>query len=363
MRIVIKIGTSTLTKTDGSLNAAYINALGKTLALLKNAGHEIVLVSSGAIGAGIGHLGVGRRPKTIRQKQALAAIGQPLVMDAYRQSLKPYKVGIAQVLITRYDFDSRTNYLNARNTISEILSYGIVPIINENDTVAVEEINFGDNDTLAALVAVSVAADAFFIFTDVSGLYRDKKDKNSLIEIVPRISKEVYALAGGAQSSKGTGGMVTKLDAAKIATLSGIKTAILSGKDFSLLPAILNGERFSGTLFEAAKTPMEAKKSWIAFGKKCSGSIYVDDNAAKALTEKGKSLLAKGIVKVSGNFNLGDNVSIHSGNAEVARGLVNYGSKDLSKIAGKNSSDIEKILNKAVSHQEAVHRDNMVIVK
>jgi glutamate 5-kinase len=253
MKLVIKIGTSTITKPDGSLNTPYINAFGKTLAEIKKSSNEIIIVSSGAIGAGLGHLKLKERPKTVPEKQALAAIGQPQVVRTWRESLGAYKISVAQVLLTRGDFDDKTRHANMKNTLKQILSYGAIPIINENDTVAVDEIKFGDNDTLAANVAVSTKADMLFIFTDVDGLYCGTPKKSALIKVVGRITKKIRAMARGTSiGGKGTGGMTTKLNAAQIATAAGIKTVILNGKKFKLLDGILKGAP-CGTLFTANK--------------------------------------------------------------------------------------------------------------
>jgi len=362
MKLVIKVGTSTITDKNGGLNGQYISALAQTVAQLKKENNEILIVSSGAIGAGIGHLNLKSKPKTLREKQALAAVGQPLIMNAYADAFSAYNLSVAQVLLTRDDFENRVKYINARNTLCELIDRQIIPIVNENDTVAVEEINFGDNDTLAALAACAVDADLLVILTDVDGLYDGIPSKSKLIDKVAKITPEIENYATGKSSSgKGTGGMATKISAAKIATASGVNVVITNGSKIGFLKDIASGEA-RGTLFEAGKRCLEAKKSWIAFSKKPKGNIFVDKRAAQALTEGGKSLLAAGIVKVSGNFKRGDTVIISEAesNKDFARGLVNFDSEEMQKIKGKKSKEIQKII--AAAEEEAVHRDNLVII-
>lgn len=244
MKIVIKIGTSTLIGKNGRINVKYVSELAKNISALQNDRHEIIIVSSGAIGAAIGYLKLKSRPKTLREKQALAAVGQPLIMNAYSREFKKHKKTVAQVLLTRDDFDNRTKYINARNTLSRLLEQNIIPVINENDTVAFEEINFGDNDTLAALVAAAVSADKLFLFTDVDGLYEGHPSRGLLIRTVENINEEIESFAGGKSSSgKGTGGMKTKIVAAKIATLAGVDTVIANGGRLGILKEIIANEK------------------------------------------------------------------------------------------------------------------------
>jgi len=362
MKIVIKVGTSTLTDKDGLLDKKYLSNLAGHIAGLRKNWHEIIIVSSGAIGAGMGHLKLKKRPETLREKQALAAVGQPLIMNAYAEAFSVHSVSVAQVLLTRDDFEDRTKYINARNTLCELTEQRIIPVINENDTVAVEEINFGDNDTLAALVAASVNADKLVIFTDVDGLYDDHPSRGRLINTVEKITEEVENYAtGGSSSGKGTGGMKTKLIAAKIASASGVETVITNGAKPELLDEIVSGGR-AGTLFSAGKRRLEAKKSWIAFGKKPKGNLFVDKKAAEALTCKGKSLLAAGIMKISGTFKRGDTVFVTDSDTkkDFAAGLVNFSSEDMQLIKGKKTTEIKKMLGHA--EDEVIHRDNLVIL-
>jgi glutamate 5-kinase len=360
MKIVIKIGTSALTDKDGFLNQRYISEFSNSIANLKADGYDIVIVSSGAIGAGRRQLNA-QKPINIRQKQALAAIGQPLIMNAYSQALSKYNINAAQLLLTRDNFDNRDKYINIRNTLCELLRKNIIPIINENDTVAVEEINFGDNDTLAALVSIAVEADIFIILTDVEGLFAGKPSKSKLITKVEKITQEIEDYASQYSSSKnGTGGMKTKVSAAKAASLSGIDVIITSYLKHNLLKEIVINKNY-GTHFIAKKTHIALKKSWIAFSKKCKGSILVDKRAAEILINKGKSLLAAGIVSVEGVFKRGDTVIISDNSRkDFARGISNYDSSDLNKIKGKKSAQIKKII--AGAQEEVVHRDNLAIL-
>ncbi|MCL2484657.1 MAG: glutamate 5-kinase [Endomicrobia bacterium] len=362
MKIVIKVGTSTLTDKNGLLNKKYISELAEKLVALQNGNNKILIVSSGAIGAGQGQLKLKDRPKILREKQALAAVGQPIIMNAYADAFAKYGKTVAQLLLTRDDFDSRVKYINARNTLNELSERGIIPVINENDTVAVDEINFGDNDTLASLVAAAVHADKLVIFTDVDGLYDGHPSKAKLIAKVENITEEIEGFATGKSASgKGTGGMKTKIIAAKIASASGIDTIIANGSKLERLKDIINGTGIC-TIFPARKCCLEAKKTWIAFSKKPKGNIFVDKKAAEALIVKGKSLLAAGIVKVSGSFKRGDTVAVADVETkkDFARGLVNYDFDDLQKVKGKTTAEMKKIID--VTDDEIIHRDNMVIL-
>lgn len=361
MRLVIKIGTNLLTSADGTLDKNRIKKFVTEIARLKKEGHGVVLVTSGAIGAGMGKMKVATRPDSLREKQALAAIGQPILMNAYQQYFDALGVILAQVLLTRQDFDDRSRYLNARNTMLALLDMGAVPVINENDTVAVDEINFGDNDTLAAIVAAKISADLLFLLTDVDGLFKGMPGESELIEKVEKITKDIEQYAGGAASgSKGTGGMKTKIAAAKIAVASGVKMIIMNGRAPESIAKALEGESV-GTLFLPGKA-LEPRKCWIAFGTKCKGSITVDAGAAAALVKNDKSLLATGIVSAEGKFAVGDPVSIYAPDGtEIARGLSYFSAEDIKKIKGKKSPDIRQLLPEA-DFDEVVHKDNLVIL-
>jgi len=362
VRIVIKAGTNLLTTRTGEVDRKRIFALAKEIADLRKQNNEVLIVTSGAIGAGLGKLKISRKPSSLKEKQAFAAIGQPLLMDIYQDAFSALKINVAQVLLTRHDFDERQKYVNARNTLSSLLELGAVPVINENDTVAVEEINFGDNDTLSALVASAVSADWLVILTDVEGLYKGVPGKSELINYVEKISPEIERYASGTSSSgKGVGGMKTKVLAAKIATSSGIRTAIANGLEKDIIAKIIKGEK-RGTVFAPQKA-LEAKKHWIAFGSSCKGQIMVDEGAAKALLKGGKSLLPSGVIRTQGGFDSGDTVSIlDSGGKEIARGVANYSCEEVEKIKGRKSADIKKILSK-YSTDEVIHRDNLVVLE
>ena len=362
MRLVIKVGTSTLTSKDGLLNREYIFNLAQRLSELQDNNHEIIIVSSGAVGAGRAKLGVSSRTKTTRENQAFAAVGQPLVMNAYSDAFIKYGKTVAQILLTREVFDKRAEYINARNTLNVLLQNKVIPIINENDTVSISEINFGDNDTLAALVASTIDADKLIIFTDVDGFYRGNPATSELIPKIDKITEDIESYAtSGSSSGKGTGGMKTKITAAKIAAASGVDTIITNGSKLNLLKNIVSDCQ-AGTVIKAEKQCLQAKKSWIAFSKKAKGTIFVDNKAADILSNKGKSLLPAGIVKISGTFHRGDTVNIANAatKKDFARGLINYDSSIVEKIKGKKTIDIKKVMD--TQEDEIVHRDNMVLL-
>jgi glutamate 5-kinase len=362
MRIVIKVGTSTLTTKDGLLNRKYIFSLVDKVVELQKDKHEILIVSSGAVAAGRSRFGVNFKAVTLRDKQAFAAVGQPLVMNAYSNAFAKYGKVVAQILLTREVFDKRVDYINARNTLNTLLKSKVTPIMNENDSVSIDELNFGDNDTLASLVAATIDADDLIIFTDVDGFYGGDPSTSSIIPRIEKITEEIENFASGNSSSgKGTGGMKTKIAAAKIAAASGVDTIITNGLKLNLLKDIVSGRQV-GTIIKAKKYCLGAKKSWIAFSKKAKGTIFVDIKAEEVLLNKGKSLLASGIVKISGNFQRGDTVNIANVETgkDFARGLTNYNSENLEKIKRKKTLDMRKIIN--IIEDEIVHRDNMVIL-
>lgn len=362
MRIVIKVGTSTLTTKEGLLNEQYIFNLAKEISVLREYGHKILVVSSGAVSAGKSHLCIKDKHKALREKQAYAAVGQPLLMNAYSKAFADYNNIVSQILLTRDVFDRRTNYINVRNTLNTLIESNIIPIINENDSVSIDEINFGDNDMLSALVALAVDADKLIIFTDVDGVYNGNPKTSLVISKIDHITEEIEKLASSDSSSgKGTGGMKTKIIAAKIATASGVDTIITNGAKLNLLKEIILGTPV-GTMVLASKKHLEAKKSWIAFSKKSKGTIFIDQKAEDFLLNKGKSLLAVGITKVSGTFKRGDTINIANAQTkkDFARGLTNYDSDILEKVKGKKTQEIKKIVD--VGDQEIIHRDNLVII-
>lgn len=361
MIIVVKVGTNLLTAKDGTLDKSSVKAFVADLIKVKNSGHSVVLVTSGAIGAGMGQMKLKTRPQTLKEKQALAAVGQPILMAAYHEEFGKQGATVAQVLLTRQDFDDREQYLNARNTMLTLLEMGVIPVINENDTVAVEEINFSGNDILAALVAAKICADTLVLLTDVDGLYKGKPGESELVETVEKVTEEIESYASGdSGSGKGVGGMKTKLKAAKIASAAGVTTVIANGGKAGILEKIVAGKK-AGTVF-APNKHLEARKCWIAFGTNCRGRIYIDEGAEQALTARGKSLLSSGIVKVEGKFDKGDTVSIIGGDdKEIARGLAAFSSEEVDKIKGKKSIEISSILGYDAA-EEVIHRDNLVIL-
>jgi glutamate 5-kinase len=361
-RLVVKIGSSTLTYPTGKLNLYQLERLVREVVDLKHQGLEIILVTSGAVGAGMGKLGLEERPKNIPEKQALAAIGQGLLMHMYEKLFSEYDKTVAQVLLTREDLMNRGRYLNARNTLLTLLRLGAIPIINENDTVAFEEIKFGDNDTLAALVAGLVDADLLVLLSDIDGLYTADPRQDStaqLIKIVEELTAEIIELAGGSGTKLGSGGMVTKLQAAKIASNSGIPMMVTNGSREGVMREIIQGIN-PGTLFIPRDHRINTRKTWIAFASKTNGRLYVDKGAEKALIEKGKSLLPSGITKVEGNFKRGCVVKIIGQSHEIARGIVNYKASEIEQIKGCQSQDIEKILGHK-DYDEVIHRDNLTL--
>lgn len=342
-----------------------IEKLVRQITDLHNQGKEVLLVTSGAVGAGMGRLGLKQKPKTIPHKQALAAIGQGQLMQVYAKLFSEYGKTVAQVLLTREDLGQRNRYLNARHALLTILDYGLIPIINENDVVAVEELKFGDNDTLSALVAGLVDADLLLILSDIEGLYTaDPRhdDQAALISQVGEITPEIEALAGGAGTIIGTGGMFTKIQAAKIATNSGVSLVIAKGDQRGIINKVVEGQEV-GTLFIAKEHKLQSRKRWLAFGLPLHGRLNIDSGAVKALLERGKSLLPRGVIRVEGEFQEGDLVAVCDlTGQEIARGLVNYSSEEVKKIKGCYSKEILTVLGHK-HYDEIIHRDNLVVIK
>lgn len=369
-RIVIKVGTHLLTKESGELNKEYISELVENIAELYRQSIEVILVTSGAIVTGSAKLNLIGKLKSLREKQAAAAVGQPLLMQVYKENFDKFNIPISQLLLTRDDFENRLRYLNARTTINCLLEFGVVPIINENDTVSVEEIQFGDNDTLSALVATKIEADTLIILTDVEGLFDSDPQKNKnakLIKVVKEITPEIEQIAERSVSSMpslsrvGTGGMFTKVQAAKITTASGIETFIVDGRKPRVIKDVVANKPV-GTRFLSRKKINKLRKRWIAFGTKLKGIIVIDDGAVEAITKRGSSLLPSGVVSVEGEFEFGDTVSIVTlTNKEIGRGIVLYSSKEIEEIKGKKSSEISSILGKC-DFEEIIHRDNLVVM-
>ncbi|MFQ3652574.1 MAG: glutamate 5-kinase [Gemmataceae bacterium] len=363
--VVIKVGTNVLTGDDGSLAPERFAALAQQLAALRAMGKRVVLVSSGAIGAGVGRLALGKRPSDLRQLQACASIGQPFLMRAWETAFGPHQIPTAQLLLTAADFDSRTRYLNIRNTLSTLFEYGCLPIVNENDTVSVAEIQFGDNDHLAALVTNLLQAPLLIILSVVDGLFTadPTTDPNAQpIATVEQIDAEVMGRAGSTRSALGTGGMRSKLRAARLVTVAGESVILASGRRPEVLSAIFRSERV-GTLFLPHATTLPAWKRWVGYTARPKGWLMVDAGARTALVEKGKSLLPIGIVQVSGSFSKGDVVEIRDAQGiEFARGLTNYPAATVDKLRGLRSDQMREILG-SVPYAEIIHRDNLVIIK
>jgi len=363
MRLVVKIGSNIIT-AKGGLDEQRIKAIAVDISHLFEAGHEVAVVSSGAIAAGMGKLGFRKKPVEIKMKQAIAAVGQSSLMWAYEKVFAENGIKVAQVLLTRDVFSDRARYINSKNTLITLLGLKIVPIINENDTVAIDEIRFGDNDQLAALVASLIEADRLFILSDVDGLYEaDPKERPGarLISVIEEITPELEKMAGGSGSLVGTGGMYSKLLAAKKAVSSGIIVNIINGKRPGLIGEILAG-RPHGTEFRPKKERLSARKGWIAYGVKAKGRLIIDDGAKEALMHKGRSLLPSGIIAVEGDFKNGDPVYCVTAKGErIAKGISNYSSEEVEKIKGRKTSEIETVLGYRYS-DEVIHRDNLVLV-
>jgi len=362
-RIVVKIGSNVLTGADGRVNERLIGELARQIAGLCREGREIVLVTSGAISTGMVRMGLVKRPNELPQLQAAAAVGQSHLMNLYAKQFSAQGMEVAQILLTADDLKVRQRHLNSRNTIIALLERKIVPVINENDTVSAEEIKFGDNDTLSALVSNLVKADLLVILTDIEGLMRrdPKRGGGELIREVRSMSPEIEALAQGAGSARGTGGMASKLKAVKMVTSSGEAAIIADGRAGDTLEKLFAGEEL-GTLFHPASGKLRGRKRWIAFFIKPKGKIVVDDGAASALLNRGKSLLPTGVNDVVGDFKGGDQVSIITlAGREIARGLTNYTAEDLRKVKGLKTGAIHGVLGYK-DYDEVVHRDNLVLI-
>ena len=361
-RIVVKIGSALLVEQEsGAIHRKWLDALGDDVAALRAKGCEVLIVSSGAIAVGRRHLGLTHQRLKLEEKQAAAATGQIRLAHAYQETLARHGITVAQVLLTIEDTEARRRHLNARSTLLSLLGLGVVPVINENDTVATSEIRFGDNDRLAARVAAMVLADALVLLSDIDGLYTadPKRDPNAtLLPVVEALTPEIEAMAGEALPGYSSGGMVTKLAAARIATGSGCRMAIADGQALNPLAALAKGGR--STWFLPQTRPLAARKQWIAGALKPEGTLTVDDGARAALAS-GKSLLPAGVVAVRGNFERGDAVIVadRSG-TEIARGLSAYSSADAARIAGHKSREIEQVLGYR-GRDEMIHRDDLVL--
>ncbi|MGZ9584094.1 glutamate 5-kinase [Paenibacillus marinisediminis] len=363
-RIVVKIGSSSLTSEHGGLCKERIAFYAAELQTLSAYGMQIVLVTSGAVAAGFSHIGYETRPKILHEKQAAAAVGQALLMQAYQEHLQPYGLAAAQILLTRQDFANRKRGHNAHMTIEELLKQGVIPIVNENDTVSIDELKFGDNDTLSALVANLVHATRLVIITDTDGLYTSdprKDPKATRFDHINHITDEIYAYAGGAGSAVGTGGMRSKLDAARIAMRGGVRAFVgCVNEPGDLLNAVQGAGK--GTYFDTQLHSLPVKKQWLGFHSTPLGCIVVDQGAEHALLVNGSSLLPAGVTKVQGQFHAGDVVEVIGLDGKlIGRGIVNYDNEQLQSIAGSSTMEVLKHFD--VSRIEVIHRDEWVTLR
>ena len=363
-RVVVKVGTSTLVRTSGKPDFRRMDRLVREIADLKNEGREMVLVSSGAIAIGMDSIGLRQKPAEIPARQALAAIGQSSLMTLYKKFFADYGQTAAQVLLTKENAARHHQYANSRNALLELLAMGAVPVINENDVVAVDEIKIGDNDTLSATVATLIDADALLILSDIDGLYTANPQEDKTARLIPEVAEitpEIERMAGGAGSSFGTGGMATKIEAAKIAVNAGATFVIAPSARNDVISAVLAGEPV-GTVFSAKEAHLRQRKSWLAFGKRIAGDVVVDEGCEAAMRAHGSSLLAAGIVTVEGDFAAGTTVRVLSARQqEIARGIVNYSAAQIAKIAGRQSRDFASLIEGEI-RDEVIHRDNMVLM-
>jgi glutamate 5-kinase len=364
-RIVVKVGSSLVTNEGRGLDATAIGQWCEQLAALVKDGREVIMVSSGAIAEGMKRLGWAVRPKAVHELQAAAAVGQMGLAQVYETKLRENGIGSAQVLLTHADLADRERYLNARSTLLTLLHLGVVPVINENDTVVNDEIKFGDNDTLGALVANLIEADVLIILTDQAGLFSADPRKDPKAYFIHQANAgdpKLEAMAGGAGSSIGSGGMITKILAAKRAAGSGASTVIAWGREPKVLIRLSQGEAV-GTLLQAQTQKQQARKHWMADHLQLRGSVTVDDGAASMLRDAGKSLLPIGMTRVAGDFSRGDVIAVRNASgAEIARGLANYSSAEARLICRKPSSEFEKLLG-YIAEPEMLHRTNLVLTR
>jgi glutamate 5-kinase len=361
-RILIKIGSGVLSGKDG-LDLDIIENLVNEIATFSKDGYQFVVVSSGAIASGMHRMGFKQKLQSLPQKQAAAAIGQGRLMRVYSNAFGKHGLIVGQILLTMSDFRNRQRFLNTRNTLSTLMEWGVIPIINENDTVSVDEIKFGDNDNLASILANIMEADLVINLTNTEGLYdRNPREKgeHSLIRTVTDITGEIEAMASSEADPLGMGGMKSKIIAARKVTSFGIPYIIACGKEKGILGRIFSGTKV-GTLFLPMAEHLTSKKHWIAFTLKSRGRIYVDDGAKKAIVDQGKSLLPSGIVRIEGDFAVGDPVNCRdSKGSKIAKGLVNYSSEDINRIKGLRTDRIEQVLGNK-PYDEVIHRDNMAV--
>ena len=359
-RVVIKLGTGVLTSGVGELDTDRIAAVCAEIAALRAAGTEVIVVSSGAVGLGMGALGLERRPKELSKKQACAAIGQSRLMQTWQAGFAPHALTVAQVLLTHDDLRVRSRYLGVQETLRQLIAYGTIPIINENDTVSAAEIKFGDNDTLSAMVASLAQAQYLVILSTAPGLI-DMKGTGEVVPVIERITPEIEAMAGGTTSETAVGGMVSKISAAKLATKAGCGVFIASGSEPQILAKLFSG-RGQGTFFVPSGLPMEAKKRWLAYFQRPAGTIFVNACAVPILREQGRSLLAVGVTGAHGEFEAGDIVNIAGPDESVfARGKAAFSSNEIPVLAGKHGDDVAALY-PARKRIEVVHRNDLVLL-
>ncbi|PTY08100.1 glutamate 5-kinase [Opitutaceae bacterium EW11] len=361
-RVVVKLGTGVLTSGIGELNTERIAAVCAQLAALRKAGTEVIVVSSGAVGLGMGRLGLAKKPKEVSKKQACAAVGQSLLMQTWQRGLDPHGLTAAQVLLTHEDLRVRSRYLGVKEALGRLIDYGTIPVINENDTVSAAEIKFGDNDTLSAMVASLKGAEYLFILSTAPGLI-DMKGTGEIVPVVEKITPEIEAMAGGTTSETATGGMISKISAAKLATKAGCGVFIASGAEPDILARLLAGGG-PGTFFVPSGLPMHAKKRWLAYFQRPTGTIYVNTCAVPVLREQGRSLLAIGVTGSRGDFSAGEvvNIALEGGAAPpFARGKTGFGSDEIRSIAGRTSDELRPLY-PARKHLEVVHRNDLVLL-
>lgn len=359
-RVVVKLGTGVLTTGIGQLDTVRIADLAAQLAALRAAGTEVIVVSSGAVGLGMGALALTKKPKDVSKKQACAAIGQSRLMQVWQTAFAPHALTVAQVLLTHDDLRVRTRYLGVRETLRQIISYGAIPIINENDTVSAAEIKFGDNDTLSALVASLVEAEHLIILSTAPGLI-DLKGTGEIVPVVEKITPAIEAMAGGTTSETATGGMISKITAAKLATRAGCGVFIASGAAPAIIARLLGGTG-SGTFFVPSGLPLDAKKHWLAYFQRPEGTLFLNALAVPVLRDRGSSLLAVGVTHARGEFSAGDIVNIAGPDASVlARGKTNFSSKEIPALAGLQAVAL-RALHPSRKRLEVVHRNDLVLL-
>ena len=361
-RVVIKLGSSLVTNESG-LNKDFLSDLIKQIAFIVSQGLEVLVVTSGAVAAGIKRLELKKRPKKLSQLQAAAAVGQMDLSQIYQKFFFQNNLVAAQILLTHDDLSDRKRYLNARSTICSLISDKVIPVINENDTVATDEIRFGDNDNLAAMVSNLVEADCLLLLTDEKGLYTEDPKKNNKAELIKSAfvdDKQLDKIASGTFSDVGTGGMTTKIEAARRAALSGTHTIIASGKSKNILESLYIKNNL-GTFLRSRELKLVARKKWLADNLKSNGKLFIDEGAVNAVMKDGKSLLSVGVLSIEGKFDRGEVVDCFDGlGKKIARGLVNYNSVEVKKILGQSSDKIESILG-YINESNLIHRNNLVI--